>query len=291
MIIEDTGEKDELEIVVDDAGGSDLGADKEISVDTGKPADGVEDWKSQLEAAQKKAKDAENLAQSRAGELERAQREVAQVKTNAVSAEILALDNAIANVEHERNDAKLKLRTAMEQGDYEAAAEAQSQLSDVAIRAQRIKEGKSALERRAEDARNAPSPVEKFVETLSPASANWVRSHPDSINNRAELERAHYGAVYNKISPDTPEYFKFLEQELGYSQKPGERVDPVPEHRRAAAPVAPPSRGGAAEAPQARGTTIRLTAAQREAAAYSGLTDAEYARNLLAIQRENGTTH
>ena len=292
MTIEDNDPNGDLEITVDDVIETPAGADKEIPVEGSGKAEGAEDWKAQFEAAQKEAEEAKRLAQQRADEVERVQRENAQVKTTAASAEMLALDNALANVKHEQEDAKAKYRQALAEGDFDAAADAQASFTEIALKAQRIKEGKEFLERRAEDARNAPDPVEQFVSTLSPASASWVRNHPDSIKNRAELERAHYGAVYNKITPDTPEYFQFLEQELGYSQKPAERSEPAVETRRApTAPAAPVSRGGSAEAPQARSTTIRLTAAQREIAALSGLTDAEYAKQLLAIQRENATTH
>jgi hypothetical protein len=203
---------------------------------------------------------------------------------------MLAVENAIANTEHERSDAKAEYKAAMEVGDFDAAAEAQAKLSDIAVRAQRIKEGKAALERRAEDARSQPDPVEQFVSSLSPASAGWVRAHPDVISNRSELERAHYGAVYNKIPLDTPEYFSFLESELGYSAR---QAAPVaePRPRQQAAPAAPVSRGGAADAPRTSPNTVRLSAAEREIAAACGMTDAEYARNKLAIQRDSNTTH
>ncbi|SCB30339.1 hypothetical protein [Rhizobium lusitanum] len=296
VIDEGTKPDDDLEIVVE----NDPLEITDIEVDAGKNAEGVEDWKVQLAAAQKEATDAkakaveaERLAQERGSEIERFQRENAQARNTAVSAEMMALDNAIANVEHERSDAKQKYRIAMEQGDFEAAAEAQSAMSEVAVKAQRMKEGKAALERRAEDVKHAVDPVEQFAASLSPQSGNWVRSHPDAIQNRSKLEKAHYGALFHDIKVDSPEYFKFLDQELGYTQRPAETVDTGVEIRRvAAAPAAPVSRGGAADAPQARGTnTVRLTAAQREIAALSGLTDAEYAKQLLAIQRENGTTH
>jgi hypothetical protein len=282
---------DELEITLDDVVDKPVDGAAEITIDEAPaPKTGDEDWKAQFEAAQKKADDAERLAQQRADELTRVSRERDATRTAVVSAEMLAVENAIANTEHERSDAKAEYKAAMEVGDFDAAAEAQAKLSDIAVRAQRIKEGKAALERRAEDARSQPDPVEQFVSSLSPASAGWVRAHPDVISNRSELERAHYGAVYNKIPLDTPEYFSFLESELGYSAR---QAAPVaePRQRQQAAPAAPVSRGGAADAPRTSPNTVRLSAAEREIAAACGMTDAEYARNKLAIQRDSNTTH
>ncbi|MBM7047569.1 hypothetical protein [Rhizobium lusitanum] len=295
----DEGNKpdDDLEIVVDDT----MLEAGDIEGDTGKNPGGVEDWKAQLAAAQKEAADAkaqaveaERLAKDRATEIERFQRENAQVRNTAVSAEMMALDNAIANVEHERNDAKQKYRLAMEAGDFEAAADAQAAISEVAVKAQRMKEGKAALERRSEDAKQKSDPIEQYVTGMTATSASWVRSHPDMFLNdakRSYVIAAHHKAVESGISIDSDDYFDFIEKEMGL--KPRNEQDPgIGARRTTAAPAAPVSRGGSADAPQPRGTnTIRLTAAQREIAALSGLTDAEYAKQLLAIQRENGTTH
>lgn len=288
---EDANKDDDLEIIVDDAPAGE-GASADIQLEQpNKPHEaGAEDWKAQFEAAQKKAEEAERVAKQRAEELDRVQRENSANKTAVVSAEMMAIENAIANAEHERADAKAEYKAAMEVGDFDAAAEAQAKLSDIAVRAQRMKEGKAAIERRAEDAKNQTDPVEQFAASLSSASGSWIRAHPDAIQNRSELERAHYGAVYNKIKVDSPEYFQFLEQELGYVDKPSA---PAVEQRQRqqAAPAAPVSRGGAVEAPRTSQNTVRLTAAEREIAAACGMTDAEYAKHKLAIQRDGATTH
>lgn len=291
----------DLEITVDDVV-VDKGAagDLEIAIDA-KNEPGVEDWKAQFEAAQKRADDAETaraeaekLAKQRGDDAERATRENAEVRTQAVSAEMAAIDNALANVEHERRDAREKYKQALEAGDFDAAADAQDAIASVAVKAQRIKEGKAALERRAEDAKTMADPVEQWASRVSPKSASWIRQHPDSVRDVAsqkKLEQAHYLALGNAHSADSDDYFSFLETNL-YGKKEEPIVETRTEARTQSAPAAPVSRGGSADAPQTRGTTIRLTAAQREAAAFSGLTDAEYAKNLLAVQRERGTvTH
>jgi hypothetical protein len=287
--------EDELDILVDDA--SDKGNEIEIPVEPSADA-APSDWKAQLEAAQNAAKEAdarrEEAERLRSSEAERYAREVAESQRSTVSAEMAAIDNAIANVEHERADAKMKYKLAMEAGDFEAAADAQDAISAVAVKAQRIKEGKAALERRAEDTKTANDPVERIASQATPKSAAWIRSHGDMFRDpikAKKVEQAHFLAIGNGHDVETDGYFKFVEDHLFGQQetKPEARNDP-PVVRQQSAPAAPVSRGGAAEAPQTRGTTIRLTSAQREIAALSGLTDAEYAKHLLAIQRENGTT-
>lgn len=283
------------------------GAEAEITIEPAAETAQEPDWKAQFEAAKKQAEEAEakraeaeRLAQSRADDLDRAQRETAKTRSDAVSAEMLAINNAIANTEHERADAKQAYKAAMEAGDYEAAAEAQAKLSEVAVKAQRIKEGKAELERRAEVAKTQADPIEQYVAQLSPQSAAWIRKHPETVSDAGKrdlLQRAHYKALGNGIRPDTDEYFQHMDVEMGYAQRQAAQQDeldddPPVQQRQQAAPAAPVSRGGAAQAPQARPNVVRLTAAQREIAAACGMTDAEYAKQLLAIQREAGaTTH
>jgi len=263
-------------------------------------AGGDEDWKAQFEAAQKKADEAERLAQARQAEIERFQQEASKARTDVATSNLSAVDNAIANADHERNEAKAKLKAAMEAADFEAVAEAQDQLAAVAIKAQRLKEGKAAIERQIEDAKRNVDPVEQYTKVLSPQSAAWIRAHPEVVreaDKRSALERAHYSALGEGIVPDTPEYFAHMEKRMGYAAP---EADAPPQSaaavttapaRQPSAPAAPVSRGGSLDAPSPRQTTIRLTAAQREIAAACGMTDAEYAKQLLAIQRENAMTH
>lgn len=292
---------DEIEVKIDDA--APVVAD-DITVDA---APAAEDWKAQFEAAQRKTqeaetarKEAERISAARADEIERIKGESTRAKTQAVSAEMMAIDNALANTEHEKADARAAYKTAMEAGDYEAAALAQEAISTVAVKAQRIKEGKAEIERRVEAAKTQEDPIEQYVKPLSPRAADWVRRHPEVVRDSAKnaiLVRSHHRAVGNDIAPDTDEYFKFMEQEMGYAAKDvaadadDDRDADIVPARSQSAPAAPVSRGGTTQASQARPNTVRLSAQEREIAAACGMTDAEYAKNKMAIARETGTTH
>lgn len=289
---------DELEVIVEPEQ-----QEEEVVVADASSA-GPDDWKAQLEAAQKKAEEAEaaraeaeRIARERAEQIARYETESTRAKSQAASAEMLAIDNAIANTEHEKAEAKAKLKAAYESGDFDAVAEAQAQLSDVAVKAQRLKEGKAAIERSIDAAKQSADPVEQYVSQLTPQSAAWIRAHPEVVRDqskREKLERAHYKALGEGIRPDTSEYFAHMDREMGYSvpETPVEHVEPKASSQRTqSAPAAPVSRGGSADVPEARRNVVRLTAAQREIAAMCGMTDAEYAKHLLAIERERATTH
>jgi len=265
---------------------------------------GAQDWKEQFEAAKRSAEEAETkrveaerVAQQRADEIDRIQRENLRTKSEVVSAEMLAIKNAIANTDHERSDAEQEYVLAMEAGDFKSAAAAQSKMAAIAVKAQRIKEGEAELERRAEAAKAQADPLEQYVSQLSPQSASWIRKHPETVSDaskRDQLQRAHYKALGEGIRPDTNEYFQHMDVEMGYAARPApldDIVDDPAPARQAPPPAAPVSRGGAAQAPASRNNVIRLTAAQREIAAACGLSDVEYAKQLQAIQRENATTH
>jgi phage I-like protein len=79
---------------------------------------------------------------------------------------------------------------------------------------------------------------------------------------------------------------------MGYgdAQRQESRQADTQQPARRQAPAAPVSReGGTGGSP--RPGTIRLSAAQREAARMAGISDAEYAQSLVALQREGTITH
>lgn len=285
--------EDEIEVLVDDTP-----AEGTTEVET-PAAKEPEDWKAQFEAAKKRADEAEakaaEIEAKRTAEAERHMREVAESRKVTVSAEMTAVTNALANLEHAKANAKAEYSKAMQEGDFDAAAEAQLKMSEISVKHQRISEGKAALERRAEV---QADPVEQWVSQLQPKSAAWIRAHPNMVKTpdaQKKLEQAHYLALGNGHMADTDGYFDYIEKHFDLKPK---NEDPIvettaskteartSETRQQSTPVAPPSREGSSGAPTTSRTTIRLTAAQREIAAACGMSDAEYAKNLLAIERE-----
>jgi len=292
--MEDAKENEDLELLIDDD--ADKAASGEVEIE-GKA--GEQDWKAQFEGAQKKLEEAnakrEEAERLRASDAERHARETAEARQSTVSAEMTAIENAIANAEHEKADAEDEYAAAMEAGDYRAAAKAQSKISEIAFKAQRIKEGKAHLERRAEDAKAMADPVERIAAQATPKSAAWIRAHGDMFRDPVKakkVEQAHYLAIGNGHDAESDGYFQFVENQLYGKQEQTQevRTDP-PAVRSQSAPAAPPSRDISSPAATPNRNVVRLTAAEREIAAACGMTDAEYAKNKIAIQREGNTTH
>lgn len=193
------------------------------------------------------------------------------------------------------------LAEAMAAQDYDKVAEIQDVMSMNNAKLLQLRNGKDALEERAKQAREQPpappqgqqhdDPVEAVASQLSPRSASWIRAHPEAVKNAKTYTKMiglHNVAVADGLKPDTDEYFDYIETNLGYKKPPRQQdvdqdEDPQaaaakPVARRAAPPAAPPSRGSG-------NNRVTLSAAQREAAAISGLTEEEYGRNLVNEKR------
>jgi hypothetical protein len=195
---------------------------------------------------------------------------------------------------------------AMAAQDFKAAAKAQRQMSDNSAKLAQLEAGKNALEKAPKPTPRAPvDPVESFASTLSPASASWVRAHPEYVrdpNKNRKMIAAHNIALADGATADTPEYFKSIEETLKIApiiakprEEPTEQDDPMADAARPAnggrqaAPAAPVTRSPTNGSGQRPGT-IRLTPDQREMARNmfpdSKDPDKEYALNLMELRKE-----
>lgn len=270
--------------------------------------EGQDDLAAQLKAAQETA-EAERRAREKAEAAAREAQEAAkrsQGDVLAQKAQVVA--SAIETVGIERQRARDAYKAAMESGDYEAAATAQEQIADSAAKLVRLQEAKAALDA----AKGRPAPAhegrvekpapkqqdafEEAVSNLSPASQAWARRNPAMFTDQKNFARtlsAHHAAVAEDIAPDTPAYFQFLEERLGLREKPAAPAPAKQTERtsgaRTAAPVARDSNGGSTS--RLVNNQIILSPAEREAAAISGLTEKEYALQLLRVERERQSAH
>ena len=148
----------------------------------------------------------------------------------------------------------------------------------------------------------AADPVEALANQLTPRSAAWVRAHPEFARDPKQYARmlaAHNATVNADIKGDSDEYFAEVERILNVSARkaPAEDDAPLPGEKplteaakatggRGATPAAAPvSRSGTGTG--SRPNVVRLTAAERETAKLSGLTDEEYAKNKMDLQKQN----
>jgi len=234
-------------------------------------------------------------------EMERRAREFAQTayqaKNEAQDSNLHLVNNAIESVKQNTEVLKSNYAQAMSAGDYDRAAEFQQAMSANAAKLLQLEQGKQALENMPKQ--QAPAnfgvsdPVEALASQLTPRSAAWIRANPQFATDPRQYQKmlaAHNLAVADGIPPDTDEYFESVESTLRMRrQQPVQDVsDPMsdaakPVSRRTPPPVAPVSRSGT---PGSRPNVVRLTAAEREMAQMMGMTDSEYAKNKLALQKE-----
>lgn len=270
--------------------------------------EGVASLQTQLAAERARAAAAE-------ADRDRLAKQVQSSETAVADSRITVIDSAIRANNSEKDQVLASIRAAKEAGDYDAEIKAIDRLQVLNYNNRRMEEGKAELGRRAEEAKHRPAapanPVDAMVQGMTSRSGAWVRSHPEFATDPARysaMMEAHYGAVARGLTPDTDQYFAEVETKLGLRAAPVRVPDPEP------APVTPPPRREVAPSPApvsraANGAgapglpdgismldngQYRLSPAAREAASMSGLTDAEYLKNALALQKEGRlgrTTH
>lgn len=263
--------------------------------------DGIAELKRSLEEQKKARFDAERRAAEEAARARAAVSEVDDTNMHLVN-------SALETVARDGDLLKQRWREAMTASDLDKAAEIQAAMADNSVRRQQLENGKAAMEQKAKQPVVPVShgdPVEDFAAQLSPASADWIRSHPQCVtdpNLREEMIMTHSLALRKGYKADTDAYFRFVERTMELEDQPREQsprrqsaemendsvmsTASTPTHRRSPAPPsAPVSRSGTANGE--RPGVIRLTADERESARLSGLTDQQYAINKAKLIKEN----
>jgi hypothetical protein len=296
-----SGSKEELDIVVEPV--ESVAQEPEIKVEKAEekipvvaPEDGIETLRRQLEAEKRLRLEAEHRANEAAQQAHSARGEVEDSHLHLIN-------NAISTLRRENDILKSNYRAAMASGDFDSAADIQEGMASNAAKLLQLENGKSSMEaaprREPPPVYQAPSdPVEAFVATLTPRSADWVRRHPECVHNprlTRKMIAAHDLVVADDIKADTDEYFSAIESILGISSQRYEAPAESPlsgassgAQRQSAPPAAPVSRSGTANG--TRSNVVRLTPEQREMAQMMGMTDTEYAKNLVEL-RKAGKIH
>lgn len=222
------------------------------------------------------------------------QRHKAQAETHDTN--LALVTNAIETVKARQETFKAKYRAARETGDIDAETEALEEMQRCAAERSQLESGKVAMEARPKPEAPQPQPngdpVEAIASQLSPRSAAWIRAHPDYARDERLFRRmlaAHNLAETDGVAIDSDDYFDRIETTLGLRQAEAEDSDPSaaaakPVQRRSAPPAAPVTRSGNGDG--SRPNVVRLTAEEREMAKMMGMSDQDYAKNKLDLQRE-----
>jgi hypothetical protein len=285
-------EEDKIEIDIPDA--TPVSDDVKVEVSDApkgkviEPEEGLEALKVQLN----QERTARLLAERRAQE---ASQTAYSAQAESRDSNLSLVTNAIATVAQHNEILKANYRDAMSVGDFDRAADVQAEMSSNAAKMLQLEQGKRALE--SAPALQAPQryesdPVEALASQLSPRSANWIRAHPEFATDQRLYQKmlaAHNLAQADGLQVDSDDYFADIENTLRISKRPVEHDDPTTQaaqvtQRRSAPPAAPVSRSGTA--PGTRPNRVTLTAQQVEMAELMGMTKEEYAKNLIALQKE-----
>ena len=282
--------------------------------------DNPEDLKAQLEELKTRLSSAETRARTAEQTVRRSQSELVSAGERVQQSEMQIVTTALEKLKGDAEGLEVQYEQAAAEGNHRLMASLSRQMAMNASQLTALEAGKQRLEYEA----TAPKPTvggppprlpgesdaEYLAKQLPPRAAAWVRKHPQyaSGNGYVEMIAAHnLWIARHPGTEETDAYFAAIERNLGFVDglPPGGVVarpatgdgatanDPVSSAGAAAAPrrsandtsppAAPPSRGGG-------GNGVRLTPAQREAAAISGMTEKEYADNLEKTRRE-GRVH
>jgi hypothetical protein len=284
---------DQIEIEIDDgppAKADDIKVEVAPEPRAAEPDNAIETLKAQLAQERAARQAAEHRAQEAASTAYSAQNE-------AHDSNLSLVVNAIGTVQQSNDILKANYRDAMSVGDYDRAADIQGEMASNQAKLLQLQQGREALENQSRPQAPQPyqaDPVEAIASRLSPRSANWLRAHPEYATDPRLYQKmlaAHNLATADGIPVDTDDYFAEIESTLRISRPEprSDHSDPTQQaaqvtQRRSAPPAAPVSRSGAA--PGTRPNTVRLTAQQIEMAEMMGMSPQEYAKNLLALQKE-----
>ena len=254
------------------------------------PVDGLEKLKADLERERSGRIEAERRAKEAAQDAYRAKNEVQDSNFHLVT-------NAIETVKQNADVLKTNYREAMSVGDFDRAAEVQHAMATNAAKLLQLEQGKRAMESQpkqtAPEQYRSSDPVEALASQLSPRSADWVRRNPQCVTDPRLYQKmiaAHNLAVADGYAPDTDDYFEKIESTLEINRREApvqedamaEAAKPV--QRRSSPPAAPVTRSG--NGTGSNSNRVRLTSDEREMASMMGMTDQEYAKNKLQLQKE-----
>lgn len=262
------------------------------------PDEGIKDLKLKLEQERTARAEAERQARQ-------AREQVHQANNEVHDSNLQLVRNAIETVKGTSEHLKRAYAEALSVGDYGKSAEIQEAMSINSARLMELERGRVAMENappqaapQAAQQQRANDPVESLASQLSPKSADWVRKNPQCVTDPRLYQKmvaAHNLAVADGYSPDTDDYFGFIEDTLKINRRQAparveaETDDPLssasaPAQRRSAPPAAPVTRAGTANGQ--RPDVVRLSRAEAETARDLGMTEQEYARNKQLLKKE-----
>lgn len=231
--------------------------------------------------------------------------ELTKVGTRAEAAEFDAILAAMGAAQAESESAQRDIEIGTANSDIKLQIDAQKRLARAESRMGQLEDSKASYEARQERKKTEPPPRETPIgdpidahidamPNLTVAQRQWLKSHRELMTDNRKnvrLQNAHFDAEDAGIKAGSDEYFKFLDEKLGYRKadpKPQEddEEDDMPEDDRSRPGIvsAPPSRENRSmDSGKPSNSRITLSPEQREAARNAGVDEVTYAKNLVKL--------
>lgn len=285
-----------------------------VETETPEQSDAVADLGEQLKAIEAREKTARDQAEAqlrdRDAEIAKLRDSEAQARTATVDSQIDAVSNAELAAKAEAEAAARDYASAMESADYIKSASAQRAMARAEAKLLQIGQAKADLMEvkkappqtaHTEQPKPATNQRETVLRGYTQATQQWLVDHPDvldsmmGVGDRALASGAawaHAQATKKGIKPDTPEYFSYVETQLGYrKEEPAvaeveKVVTQQPQQRRAiqSAPVTRESNGNGTVS----NNRVRLTPGEQEAATNGTLVWDKYDTDVMAGKAKAG---
>lgn len=229
--------------------------------------------------------------------------EVSRLKKTNSETELESISNALVAATASAEAAQSDLEKAFEIGDYKGQAIATRRLSKANTDIARLEDGKVSMELQAQEAaavaataKAAPEAPKNLLAALPPLVQNWLEAHQDYLNvpeKNAQVNYLHHVVIREGHRFDSPEYITSMEEHLGMrnktrtkgEQEEDEYDEPQP-RTRSSMVSAPVSRDPPADSRGERPGQVRLSVAQKEAAKIAGISEKDYAEQVLKLRNE-----
>jgi hypothetical protein len=261
-----------------------------------------ESLKTRLGELERAEQAAQQLAQARERDLLAARQQaqqyeaaLAQSRSEAVQANYDIVSNALAAAQAESDAAQRDWEAAANEGDLKRQSEANIRINRAQARIVQYEDAKATLEARKGEKpperqqQVQGDPFENAIARLPEPAKNWLRAHRDYVTEpekNAALQHYHWVAKKETGEEFTQKYIDSMEVHLGMRSK--EESATRSERTVVSAPVS-------REAPSLKDgrpvtTRITLTPDQRSAARMAGISEVEYAKQLIRMNeaKKNG---
>lgn len=238
-----------------------------------------DDVKKRINKLTRKANDERRAKESKERELREAQVVIQNLRTR--TAEVEAVGGK-KEAEAELATLKKQLANAIEEGDSETQAELQEKIAEAKIRVMTSEHTIRQVEQAKEQTVNQP----REDQGLSDTAQKWVYKNSDWFNKDTVMTGAVYGIhqkliVEEGVAPDTKQYYTEIDKRMREYFPNYDWGDSAPKQRK---PSGPPVGPVVRNAPGGK-KIVRLTESQRALCRRIGISEKEYAAELVKMQR------